>query len=191
MRAGPAGPNRAGQDIGPGPAGDKGLPPVDPVDLPFLNGPGSDGPHVRSGIRFGDGQGADLLPGQDRGDQTLFQVFPAGTDDRRKSDIQRTQSGRHSPGPAAGDFLDGGHFQKQIAFGPAERFRVADTQDTGLSGPAVQLPGELPLFLPFVDVREDLPFNELSDRLPDQVVGFPEIFLIGHGKKATLLMKIE
>ncbi|MNG05268.1 hypothetical protein D3C84_884500 [compost metagenome] len=64
-----------------------------------------------------------------------------------------------------------------------ELLRVADAEDSGRTGLEVKLAGKLLGLFPFGDVGQDFPLDEAAHRVPNQLVGLVEIFLIGrHGK---------
>ncbi|MCY1539650.1 hypothetical protein D9M68_752470 [compost metagenome] len=65
----------------------------------------------------------------------------------------------------------------------AQRFRIADAEDAGRAGLEIELARKLLGLLPFGDIRQDFPLDETADRIPHQLMGLGEVFLIGgHGK---------
>ncbi len=122
-------------------------------------------PDVGAAAGFGDGQRADLLPGQGgphvRGDQP----FVAGCDHVRYGDTAGEQ-GRIHPARGAGlvHLLADDDGVGAVTAATTDRLGKAGAQQPGGPGEPVQAAGQLADPFPLVDVRQDLALGKGAHR---------------------------
>src|SRR5690554_7993406 len=86
------------------------------------------------------------------------------------------EAGDETAGGGAHQLFTGGDFHEHVTFADAsELFRIADPQDAGLRGQAMDLPGNLTRFFPLINMGEHVLAHELAHRAADHFMGFLKV----------------
>src|SRR5450759_2060451 len=136
---------------------------------------GGDPRDVRARIRFGDGEGCDLLAADRRRQPPALLLFGSELENRRRGHLRLDRDGHPEPAAGGPGHLLGEDDGREVVPTLAAVFRrVAQAQEPELAKPLEDRVGE-GLLLPLLEVRLNLLLEELPDVQPEFLVGVAEV----------------
>ena len=166
----PAGAHRHGVVVGAHARGDEHLGAVDHVMVTLAARRGLEVGDVRAARRLGDGKRADLLAGQDLGQDLALHPFRAQCRDRRRADRVAVQAGVQPAAAMARHLLGLDDAEERIGRHAAILLGKTELQQAGGRGLAVELARKLLGLIPLVDMGHDLALDEAADGAPEGLV---------------------
>ena len=151
-------------EVRPHAGGDEGLGSVDHVVVTIAHRAGGEVADIGTATGFGDGQRADLVPGESGLHPGVDQLRVARGRQVRHRDTAGEQGGEQSARTAGVVHLLGHHRGVDPATaGTTDRLRELDAEQAEVAGLPVQFARDLPGALPVVQIGQDLALGETSD----------------------------
>ena len=144
--------------------------------MSVLHGARRDAGHVRARAGLGDRERADRLAADDSRQVPGLLLVGAKVGQPRGRHVGVDDDAeRDAAGPASGQLLRQHHGHPEVGAPAAVLLGVFHSQEAQLSESAKQLARNPLAVLPFVDVRDDLCFDEAPNRRAEEPVLFPKV----------------